>query len=537
MRSHLRLLSGSLLLGLSAATFSLAPVAEQLLRLTPARLYFIRILPDRLDYGIFLALILLIGLTAGTAFWASYRHSGVLRRVLEAPFAFLVVMGFAHVFDLHVGRYPSVVNAVVAAWEAVGISGGDGWFVVSMLGGLAVFAVFSRWPWGWMVAKPVLCGAAAVVWWATALAILRPMQPLKEGPTDAARVHTARAIGPGNPVVWIVFDEWDYDLTFRRRDGVVFPEVERLRKQSVFLENVRAAGKSTLMAMPGLLLGQIVKEYRPATASGARFVTVGATESFPGPRTIFDSARQFGYRSGIVGWYHPYCRIFADVVDTCVWDDLRLSFLRPQGSLGERTAASLRESIELENLPFAGPSNATLRHFSTVRMMVEQGSLAASHSGRSFSFLHLPVPHAPFFRLDAGGRLVPLPTRDESYDAGLEALDRALGSVRRAMEQSGVWDEALVVVTSDHPYRHQFEGGYGNGHVPMMIKFPHQTAPVTYSHPFQAVETKSLIEDFMQGTVASPERAVAWLERSTPAAGAQAAKPTAVVSLKKAANW
>ena len=537
MRSDLRLFGGSLLLGLSAATFSLTPVAEQLLRLTPARLYFIRTLPDRLDYGILLALIFIIGMIAGATFWASYRHSGVVRRALEAPFALLVVMGVAHMIDLHVGRYPPLLNAVVAAWQGVGVSGVDGWFIVSVAAGFAVLAAFSQWPWGWMVAKPVLCGTAAVVWWAAASSILQPVAPMKEGPTGEAKVRTAtREIGPGNPVVWIVFDEWDYDLTFRREDRKTFPEIERLRNHSVFLESVRAAGKSTLVALPGLLMGQTVRDYRPATRAGARFVTVGAAESFPGPRTIFDVATQFGYKSAIVGWYHPYCRIFANVVDSCVWDDLRLPLLRQQGTLADRAGAFLRESIEVEMLPLAGPSNAILRHIARVRILEEQASLAASHSGRSFSFLHLPVPHAPFFKLDADGGATPLPTRDDSYDAGLEALDKALGSIRGAMEKSGVWDEALLVVTSDHPYRHQFEGGYGNGHIPMMIKFPHQTAPVTYSHPFQAVETKSLIEDFMQGTVATPERAIAWLERSAPARGTPAAGPAAGVTLKNAAH-
>jgi hypothetical protein len=75
----------------------------------------------------------------------------------------------------------------------------------------------------------------------------------------------------------------------------------------------------------------------------------------------------------------------------------------------------------------------------------------------------------------------------------------------------------LVVVSSDHPYRYQFGGGYGNGHIPMMIKLPHQSAPVVYSHRFEAVNTRNLIEDFMQGRFATPERALAWLDRSGPA--------------------
>ena len=521
----MRLLGGSLLLGLSAATFSLAPVAEQLLRLAPARLYFIRTLPDRTDYLVFLGLVCVLGVIAGTAFWSSYRCTGLLRRILEAPLAGGVVLGVAHLVYLHLSRYPPLWNAVVAWWERVGVTGTDGWFGLSILFGLLVLGVFGQWSRGWMLAKPMLCGGAAVVWMACGSAILRPAGPLREGPSGGATVRMARGMGPGNPVVWIVLDEWDYDLTYRRSDHKVFPEFERLRTQSVFLDNVRAAGKSTLVAIPGLLMGQSVREYRPATAAGARFVTVGTAESFPGPRTIFDTAGQFGYSSHVVGWYHPYCRIFAGQLSTCTWDDLRLAFLRPDGTTAQRVGAFLRESVELENLPVAGPDNGALKHLARVQELAEQASISATRPGRNFSFLHLPVPHAPFFKLEGEGRMVPVPTDGEGYQSGLDAADRAVGAVRQAMEKAGVWDEALVIVTSDHPYRHQFEGGYGNGHVPMMIKFPHQSSPLNYSHPFQAVETRSLIEDFMQGAVATPERAVAWLERKPPTAGGKTKGP------------
>ena len=448
-----------------------------------------------------------------------------MRRVLEAPFVLLCVMGIGHLVHLHLSRYPPLWNAVAARWFSVGVTAVDGWFIVAILCGLLVAGVFNRWPWAWAVVKPFMCGGAAVVWVACAMALIHPAGPLPQGQSAGPQVRPAREIGPGNPVVWIVLDEWDYDLTYRRKDRKAFPEFERLRKQAVFFDDVRAAGKITLVAIPGLLMGRTVRDYRAVNPSAARFVSVGTAGTFPGPPTIFDTASQFGYQSHIVGWYHPYCRIFGAQVASCWWDDLMLPPLRPGGSIAARAGAFLRDSIELEILPVAGPANNILKHMARINPMIEQASAAASQSGRSFSFLHLPVPHGPFFKLDAGGQMIPLPTDAEGYQSGLDAADRAIGSLRAAMERSGVWDEALVIVTSDHPYRYQYAGGYGNGHIPMMIKFPHQSAAVIYSHPFQAVETKNLIENFMQGTMTTPERAVVWLERNAPPAGVRTAEP------------
>ena len=513
----------------------MSPAAEQVLRLTPARLYFVRIAPDRIDYAVLLGLIVLIGLAAGLAHWASFDRSPLWRRVLTAPFAFLCVMGIAHLIHLHLSRYPPLWNVVARRWTGLGVPAIDGWFVVAAACGMAVVGAFGGWPRGWMLAKPILCGGAAVIWLATATAWLHPAGPLVDVPSSiAAKLAPAHDIGPGTPVVWLILDEWDYDLTFKRQDGKVFPEFERLRNQSVFLENVRAAGNITLVAVPALLMGRPLREYRGASAAGARFVSAGTTESFPGPRTIFDTAAQFGYRSHIVGWYHPYCRIFGAQTASCWWDDLMLPALRPGGSVPERAAAFLRESIELEVLPIAGPANNIVKQMARIKPMMEQASTAASHGGRSFSFLHLPVPHGPFFSLDSQGHMVPLNTDVRGYQSGLEAADRALGTLRQSLEQTGVWEQALVIVTSDHPYRYQYAGGYGNGHIPMMIKFPHQATAVVSSHPFQAVETKNLIEDFMQGTLATPERALAWLDRSGPAAGARTLAPQQPVAMT---NW
>src|SRR5205085_1684411 len=123
-------------------------------------------------------------------------------------------------------RYPPVWNAGAAAWTSIGLTAVDGWFLVALLCGSVAVGVFARWPRGWMIAKPVLCGGAAVVWYLCGSAYYRPPSRLAAD-RGSASIQPVREIGPGNPVVWIILDEWDFDLTFRRDDRKKFPEFDR----------------------------------------------------------------------------------------------------------------------------------------------------------------------------------------------------------------------------------------------------------------------------------------------------------------------
>jgi arylsulfatase A-like enzyme len=67
-----------------------------------------------------------------------------------------------------------------------------------------------------------------------------------------------------------------------------------------------------------------------------------------------------------------------------------------------------------------------------------------------------------------------------TYDAGVRYLDQSLGVLFDALKKSGVWDQLLIVVTSDHGEEFDEHGGFDHGSlyeeiiaVPLMIKWPH----------------------------------------------------------------
>ena len=61
----------------------------------------------------------------------------------------------------------------------------------------------------------------------------------------------------GQPrVLWIIFDEMDYRVTFEKTAaGFQFPNFDRLRQESVSATSATAPADLTIMSMPSLILG------------------------------------------------------------------------------------------------------------------------------------------------------------------------------------------------------------------------------------------------------------------------------------------
>lgn len=66
-----------------------------------------------------------------------------------------------------------------------------------------------------------------------------------------------------------------------------------------------------------------------------------------------------------------------------------------------------------------------------------------------------------------------------TYEAGVRYLDESLGALFDTLRESGVWDQLLIVVTSDHGEEFDEHGGFGHGSlyeeiiaVPLLVKWP-----------------------------------------------------------------
>jgi len=110
-----------------------------------------------------------------------------------------------------------------------------------------------------------------------------------------------------------------------------------------------------------------------------------------------------------------------------------------------------------------------------------------------FLFVNLMDAHEPY-RLDLVADTNPLAQR---YESGLAAADRAVATLVAWLEARGLLQRTLLVVTSDHGQylgEDGVVGHHGRGlhqavlHVPLIVKFPGQSAPERRREPASSLD-------------------------------------------------
>jgi arylsulfatase A-like enzyme len=98
---------------------------------------------------------------------------------------------------------------------------------------------------------------------------------------------------------------------------------------------------------------------------------------------------------------------------------------------------------------------------------------------RCFGGIHSYIA-APYANSDGIPKRLPTDPIADAYDEGLLALDARLGAFMDRLRESGLWDEAVVIVTSDHGEsmtEHDFFFAHGMAYdsvlrVPLLVKLP-----------------------------------------------------------------
>ena len=90
--------------------------------------------------------------------------------------------------------------------------------------------------------------------------------------------------------------------------------------------------------------------------------------------------------------------------------------------------------------------------------------------------------------------------RPEIYRLNLIRLDEALGQLVDTLKSRGLWDESLLVISSDHNWREDLisngskKPGYNSKvrHVPLFIKYPGQREPRLETNTFSMTELSKI---------------------------------------------
>jgi hypothetical protein len=355
---------------------------------------------------------------------------------------------------------------------------------------------------------------------------------------QASFAHTAsqrRHLGEPR-VVWVLFDELSYDQVFEHRQpDVELPAFTAFRQESVSFSQLAPLGNQTEVILPSLFLGRPIIQVKSNPQGTMLWLSNPemSWKSFRPEDTVFAAAQRQGWETGVAGWYNPYCRILATVLDRCYWTHREFAFggrfnrLSSQQSVWDNARDGLPLIPQIENAWRHTPSNQS--HRADYRNVLREAKSLISDENIRFAFIHLPVPHPPGIFADPGQRI----GEREDYLGNLILADQALAQLRAAIAKTSAASDTIIIVSSDHSWRvstwrgtpgwtkseERATGGAVFDPRPvLMVRFPGQNTPEQVDRPQSEMIVHDLLLDLIAGKVRTPAEWIARLPAGIPGA-------------------
>ena len=333
----------------------------------------------------------------------------------------------------------------------------------------------------------------------------KPAKPLSSGYRPCKRV------------VLLIFDELDQRVAFSERPaGLLLPWMDRFLSEAVVCTSAYPPSNCTEISIPAFLTGRLVEEtYVSGPVSiGLRFSGASTYRAFGEQTTLFHRLRERSINCGVVVSYHPIGRLFGDVTADYLWLEGLTQESAIDGSIPEMIGAFLRSLLETPKYSLFG-SSLIVGMGATQYLQSSAAAIRfASDPAIGVSFLHWTIPHAPYIydrKRKALGRTTMGPL---GYLDNLALCDCAMERVRTAMMAAGLWEQSVVIMTSDHWWRYASGlDGKMDRRVPFAVRFPGGDHG-KYEMPFNTVALHDLTLAIVDNLVSSPTELLAWLRRN-----------------------
>jgi hypothetical protein len=261
-------------------------------------------------------------------------------------------------------------------------------------------------------------------------------------------------------IVWIVFDELSFDQVFgHRAKNLSLPNFDALRAQSTLFTDTLPIGSRTVKVLPSLLTGHGIDDTRFTFANKFRVHYTGVHGWHPldGSETVFADAQRAGWRTAAVGWYNPYCTLYAGTIDDCYFMNLD----RIDGDMAQRNGfwhntynplAQVVREIKAPARADKDSCNVDVRQrLQTHLDLTRRAHQVLADDQADLVFLHMDIPHSP----NIWSRIEDNYTTfcDSSYLDNLALADRTLGDFLAELRASPRWNDTTVIVQGDHSWR------------------------------------------------------------------------------------
>lgn len=396
----------------------------------------------------------------------------------------------------------------------------------------------------WAVIQAVATVMIPFALWRTAHALYHLLEPPSFHAAAKGPPHAHSRTTP-SWIVWLVFDEMDQFAAFEDpANARLMSSLHAFRRSAFYATRAHQPSDYTSIAIPMYLTGLVAVGERWAGQTGLEIRFAGR-ESYTAwwrERTLLEDAVEVGHAVGLLGHFHPYCKLFGNLASACA------SFPACAAAdfktwLATSEARSFSQSAKFEALRlFPLPSRRARydgKRFRAADWMlvdraieIQSGCLAEvtatlrqwlHASIATFYFVHLPIPHPPSLpscpelRCDHN---VPF-----GYVGNLHCSDHLFDEVRSELVRQGRWETSTVIVTSDHSVRPWWKNMAQltpsldrairlrkEPTVPFLIKLPGQNQSLAYHQPFNGVLLHGIVQGILKGTIRKPEDISQYLE-------------------------
>jgi hypothetical protein len=319
-------------------------------------------------------------------------------------------------------------------------------------------------------------------------------------------------------VVWMLFDELDQRIAFDQRPtGLKLPEMDRFLSQAVVCSAAYPPSRCTEISISAFFTGRLIDETvkkSPRTLS-VFFSGDSEARSLNTLTTIFHRLRSRSLNCGVLAYYHPFGRLFGDVVAEYCWKEYPTQENAITGSIPHMVVAYFRTLLETWGRSPFGTSLAVQKAIRNYKESQGAALRLASDPRIDVAFLHWPIPHAPFIYNSCKNDIVPKEVGPKGYLDNLALVDRSLGEIRHEMQAAGVWDKSLVILTTDHWWRAApLFDGKKSLRVPFAIHFPCQEHRVEYDRRLNTVIVHDLILAIVDHVINDPTDLTQWLDHN-----------------------
>ena len=319
-------------------------------------------------------------------------------------------------------------------------------------------------------------------------------------------------------LVWIIFDELSYDQVFEHRArDLNLPNFDGLRSESTLFTDTQPAGYHTVKIIPSLLTGQIVDgiRYNFHNKLWVRHEADHKWGPIDGSQTVFADAQNSGWRTAAVGWYNPYCGIYANYIQNCFWTnhDMFDGLMAQREGFWSNVYTPLKQVVrEMKSPSRADRDLCTFdvrQRFQTETDLQHHAFELLQTDQADFVFIHLAVPHSP----NIWSRIQDNYTQycDSSYLDNLALTDRVLGRIVGMLKASPRWGATTLIVEGDHGWRidawnwlpawtqedDAASRGVFDPRPAMIIHQPGQTQPQTIAKPWPIVQVHGVVEQVL----------------------------------------